>query len=90
MSDAQHTLRKMKDDLERCAQGRLMAAQLSRSWREAAGTLALPPRFEEVLAGLLDRLEAGALFNEESCSFSQHDLLDSLRMWADKAAPHLN
>ena len=46
---------------------------------------ALPPRYGEVLLGLLDRLEAGALFSEESCSFSQKDLVDSLRMWVDKA-----
>ena len=32
-----------------------------------------------------DRLESSALFSEESCSFSQKDLVDSLRMWVDKA-----
>ena len=46
---------------------------------------ALPPRYAEVLLGLLDRLEAGALFTEESCSFSQQGLLDSLQLWLDKA-----
>ena len=46
---------------------------------------ALPPRYGEVLLGLLDRLESSALFSEESCSFSQKDLLDSLQMWVDKA-----
>jgi hypothetical protein len=46
---------------------------------------ALPPRYGEVLLGLLDRLEAGALFTEESCSFSHKDLVDSLQMWVDKA-----
>jgi len=45
----------------------------------------LPPRFAEVLHGLVDRLESSALFSEESCSFSQKDLLDSLQMWIDKA-----
>ena len=45
----------------------------------------LPPKFEEVWLGLLDRLESSALFNEESCSFSQTDLLDSLEMVLDKA-----
>jgi len=38
-----------------------------------------------VLHGLVDRLESSALFSEESCSFSQHDLLDSLQLWIDKA-----
>lgn len=46
---------------------------------------ALPPRYGEVLGTLLDRLEASALFTEESCSFSQSDLLDNLQVWIDKA-----
>jgi 2-keto-3-deoxy-L-rhamnonate aldolase RhmA len=51
---------------------------------------ALPPRFGEVLLPLLDRLESSALFSEESCSFSQRDLLDSLQLWLDKARERLN
>lgn len=50
---------------------------------------ALPPRYGEVLFGLLDRLESSALFTEESCSFSQRDLLDSLVLWRDKAHAQL-
>jgi hypothetical protein len=46
---------------------------------------ALPPRFADVLTQLLSRLESSALFTEESCSFSRHDLLDSLQLWLDKA-----
>jgi hypothetical protein len=38
-----------------------------------------------VLLNLLDRLESSALFSEESCSFSQKDLLDNLQVWVDKA-----
>lgn len=45
----------------------------------------LPPRYGQVLLDLLDRLEAGALFTEESCSFSQQGLADSLQLWLDKA-----
>ncbi len=52
---------------------------------QAALLAALPPRYTEVLHNLLDRLESSALFSEESCSFSQKDLLDSLQMWVDKA-----
>ncbi len=51
---------------------------------------ALPPRFGEVLLPLLDRLESSALFSEESCSFSQRDLLDSLQLWLDKARERLS
>ena len=50
----------------------------------------LPPKFEEVWLGLVDRLESSALFNEESCSFSQKDLLANLQMWADKARLRLS
>ena len=50
---------------------------------------ALPRRFNEVLMQLLDRLESSALFSDESCSFSQRDLLDSLQLWLDKAQGQL-
>ena len=51
---------------------------------------ALPEKFGVVLHGLLDRLESSALFAEESCSFSQQDLFDSLQMWLDKAQTQLS
>jgi hypothetical protein len=50
---------------------------------------ALPPRFFDVLVQLLSRLESSALFTDESCSFSRHDLLDSLQLWLDKAGQTL-
>ena len=50
---------------------------------------ALPPRYGEVLLGLLDRLESSALFTDESCSFSQRDLFDSAQLWLDKASTQL-
>ncbi|HNZ90588.1 MAG TPA: hypothetical protein PKM82_05185 [Acidovorax sp.] len=46
---------------------------------------ALPPRYNEVLLNLLDRLESSALFSEESCSFSQRDLVTNLWVWVEKA-----
>ena len=49
----------------------------------------LPARYGEVWHGLIDRLQSGALFSEESCSFSQTDLIDSLAMWLDKAEAQL-
>lgn len=49
----------------------------------------LPPRYTEVWQGLIDRLQSGALFSEESCSFSQTDLIDSLTLWLDKAEAQL-
>ena len=62
------------------------AAALSTLAREQTTLLAaLPPRYTEVLLGLLDRIESSALFSEESCSFSQKDLLANLQIWLDKA-----
>ncbi len=68
----------------------LSVGEFVREARQAQSLLdALPPRYNEVLQNLLDRLESSALFTEESCSFSQKDLIDSLQMWMDKAALQL-
>jgi hypothetical protein len=56
---------------------------------QSAVLAALPPRYATVLMQLLTSLESSALFTEESCSFSQVDLLDKLQMWLDKAAAEL-
>jgi hypothetical protein len=50
---------------------------------------ALPEQYKRVLNDILDRLESGALFTEESCSFSQRDLLGSLMLWTEKAGKQL-
>lgn len=71
-------------------QGRLPLSDFSRAARAHPDLLAaLPPRYAEVLHNLLDRLESSALFAEESCSFSQQDLMDSLQLWLDKAGQQL-
>ena len=84
------TLEQMTQAVQACRQGQLPMGSLVQQWRSNAATLPLPPRFGEVAAQLLDRLEAGALFSEESCSFSQKDLLDSLHLWTEKARERLN
>ena len=61
----------------------------ARAHGQAALVQALPPRYGEVLSALLDRLESSALFTEESCSFSQRELHDSLGLWLDKARAQL-
>jgi hypothetical protein len=72
------------------ADGGGAVATLSNEARASTELLgALPPRYGEVLLGLLDRLESSALFSEESCSFSQKDLLDNLQVWVDKARAQL-
>jgi len=61
------------------------------TWRAQDALLQrLPPRYAVVAEDLLGRLEAGRLFTEESCSFSQEDLLNSLALWLDKAERTLN
>lgn len=88
-TDTTNALQQMRDQLQAFEQHQMPLAELSRQWRASALLLPLPPRFGEVLGTLLDRLDASALFSEESCSFSQKDLLDSLRMWLDKAQTRL-
>ncbi|TWO73264.1 hypothetical protein FN976_02350 [Caenimonas sedimenti] len=76
----------LQSGLESLRRGDTSAAAFSGQARHLAALLdGLPPRFGEVLDQLLDRLEASALFTEESCSFSQSDLLDNLQLWIDKA-----
>ena len=54
-------------------------------WRTQATSLRdLPPRYLDVLENILCRLESGSLFSEESCSFSQAELLSQLKLWLDK------
>ena len=66
--------------------GAALFAELAQAQQELLA--ALPPRFF-VLMQLLSRLESSALFTDESCSFSRHDLLDSLQLWLDKAGQTL-
>ena len=81
-----HLVTPVLDALNAFTQGATSASALSHTARAQADLLAaLPPRYAEVLHGLLDRLESSALFSEESCSFSQKDLVDTLQMWVDKA-----
>ena len=78
-------LTQLQQDLHALRAQRLTPHAFSAAARGHAQLLAaLPPRYEEVLLALLDRLEAGALFTEESCSFSHQGLADSLQLWLDK------
>jgi hypothetical protein len=62
---------------------------LARRLRGLILPAALPPKFGEVLAHIADRMESSALFDGESCSFSQSDLLEALEVWAQKAREKL-
>ena len=83
-------LENMVQALRLCEQGDTPTAQLVRIWRMEAAQLDLPDRYGQVLNGQLDRMESSALFSEESCSFSQKDQLDALKIWLEKASQQLN
>ncbi|QNP47592.1 hypothetical protein [Diaphorobacter aerolatus] len=91
MSDtARYELQRFRQFLQQLEDGSLSPHGFSDSARSQEALLAaLPARYGEVLLGLLDRLETGALFTEESCSFSHKDLHDNLQLWADKAGQQL-
>ncbi len=90
MSTIPDPLAALQAQLQALRSGACSPAEFSRQARAHAAVLAaLPPRYAEVLHGLLDRLESSALFAEESCSFSQRELHDSLQLWLDKAAQQL-
>ncbi|MFN7751680.1 MAG: hypothetical protein ACK5TE_05360 [Pseudomonadota bacterium] len=50
---------------------------------------ALPERFGQALEQILQRMESGSLFAEESCSFSQADLHRLLDQWLERADAEL-
>jgi len=86
----QHQLDSLHTALQQLRGGTLSAAAFSQlASQQQALTDALPGRFNEVLSQLLNGLESSALFTEESCSFSQTELLDSLQLWIDKAGLQL-
>lgn len=78
-----HTLRTA---LQALRERQLTIAEFCSQWRAQSALLAvLPARYTQVMEDLLGRLEAGALFTEESCSFSQEDLHAHLEIWLDRA-----
>jgi hypothetical protein len=82
----QHQLDALQTALQQLHSGSLAAAGFSElAAQQQSLAAALPGRFNDVLSRLLNGLESSALFTEESCSFSQKELLDSLQLWIDKA-----
>jgi len=83
-------LRTLQDALDSLRADAIRPQTFAESVRAQTALLtALPARYTEVLHELLDRLESSALFTEESCSFSQRDLMDHLQGWLDQAARQL-
>lgn len=76
-------------DLQAARAGTLDMGTLARRLRGLILPAALPPKYGEVLAEITDRIESSALFDEDSCSFSQSDLLGALEVWEKKAREKL-
>jgi ribosome assembly protein YihI (activator of Der GTPase) len=90
MTTAEQQLQELHHLLPSAQDGSLPMSEWVKLARNRQALLdALPEKFAVVFNDLLDRLESGALFSEESCSFSLRDLLDSLQTWMDKAALRL-
>ncbi len=87
---AAQELQAFTEQIQQALAGELRINVLVQTARENQTLVnALPEKYKRVLDDILDRLESSALFSEESCSFSQRDLLDSLKLWAEKAHKQL-
>ena len=87
---AAQQLGQLRQGIALLKQQQLSAAELGSQARASGALLAtLPPRYAELLLNVLDRMEASALFTEESCSFSHKEQLDTLELWAEKAQARL-
>lgn len=81
-----HSLQTLRNSLDDLQHRRVAISSFCQTWRAQRALLeALPPRYGQVMEDLLGRMEAGSLFTEESCSFSQEDLQANLAVWLDKA-----
>ena len=83
------TLASLQQALDALQRGEFDTAAFCRRVRALPLPPGLPPAYAEALAGLLDRLESSALFDGESCSFSQGDLLAGVQLWLAKAGERL-
>lgn len=85
------SLQALDDALAALRLRHISIAEFCRQWRnETAMLAALPARYEQVMEDLLGRLEAGSLFSEESCSFSQEALHAHYATWLQKARQTLH
>ena len=81
------TLSALQATLPAFSAGHMTLSDLACQWRQAAQSHqpALPARYLEVLERVLSQLESSALFTEESCSFSQGDMIAALGDWLQRA-----
>jgi hypothetical protein len=76
----------LQDALTAFSSGQMPIDAFCRTWREQDVLLQdLPARYREVMEDLLSRLETGSQFSQESCSYSEQDLLANLADWLKQA-----
>jgi hypothetical protein len=75
----------LKSSLEGWKLGQVTVLELTAQFRDFYSNSGLPDKYGRVLEEVLGRIESSSLFTEESCSFSQKDLIDALNFWIDKA-----
>lgn len=81
-----HSIIQFEEKLTQLTKGELSIALFSQQAMDLClNCPELPEQYPKVLQGLLDRLEAGAAFSEESCSFSQTEIYKALATWLEKA-----
>lgn len=86
MKDSIQSLRQTLDEWK---SGKKTVAELVSQFRAFYSVSGLPEKYGVALEGVLGRVESSSLFTEESCSFSQKDLIDALIYWIDKAEQQL-
>ena len=86
-----HSIQTLRGTLLAMHEKQMTTAILCQTWRAQSSLLEdLPSRYRQVMEDLLARLESGSHFTEESCSYSQEDLLATLADWLNKAELTLN
>lgn len=78
-------IKSLHDSLHAWKENHKSTTELVQEFRDFYLSSGLPEKFGEVLEGVLGRIESSSLFTEESCSFSQKDLVDALVYWLEKA-----
>ncbi len=83
-------LARLRLQLDEVRCGRADSAGLVTALRAEPGLLAtLPQPFRIALEDMATRLESARLFTEDSCSFSQRELIDALAEWIGHADARL-
>lgn len=79
------TIKSLYESLDAWKIGQKTTAELTNQFRSFYQASGLPDKYGTALEGILERIESSSLFTEESCSFSQKDLVDALIYWLERS-----